>query len=176
MTVPDALEAHLDRISHLLTETFHPEEPRALEETGLSEELVESLVCKQLAVLGSASGRHLAEQISLPFGLLEPRLQRLRARQLLTHIGPAALNDFLYVLTDKGREYSQLLHGVCAYYGPAPVPLNDYIASVQAQTITAEACKQDRLEEAFRDISVNLSLFKRLGPAINSGAGLFLYC
>lgn len=59
--------------------------------------------------------------------------------------------------------------------GAAPVPLNDYITSVDAQTIAAEAPQQRQLEEAFGDISVDASMFARLGPAVNSGAGLFLY-
>ena len=63
----------------------------------------------------------------------------------------------------------------CAYVGPAPVPLVDYITSVEAQTIRAEAPKRYQLEKAFSDISVETELFDLLGPAINSGAGLFLY-
>ena len=46
--------------------------------------------------------------------------------------------------------------------------------SVDAQTITAEAVKRKQLEQAFQDILVIPSLFGQLGPAINSGAGLFL--
>jgi hypothetical protein len=169
------VETPLERISPLLEQNFHPPECRNLEDTGLGEALVDSLICKQLTVLGSASGRGLAEHLCLPFGILEPRFQRLRSRQLLSHKGMAALNDFTYVLTDQGREYTQMLYEACAYSGPAPVLLNDYITSVDAQTITAEACRKEQLAEAFRDISVNPSLFSRLGPAINSGAGLFLY-
>ncbi len=47
--------------------------------------------------------------------------------------------------------------------------------SVEAQTIRAEAPKRSQLTEAFSDISINSDLFESLGPAINSGAGLFLY-
>src|SRR5258708_25681626 len=63
----------------------------------------------------------------------------------------------------------------CAYVGPAPVPLVDYVISVEAQSITAEAPGPERLAAAVRDISVDPNLFESLGPAINSGAGMFLY-
>jgi predicted ATPase with chaperone activity len=63
----------------------------------------------------------------------------------------------------------------CAYIGPAPIPLSDYVLSVEAQTIRAEAPRRSRLEKAFADISINPGLFESLGPAVNSGAGLFLY-
>jgi predicted ATPase with chaperone activity len=64
---------------------------------------------------------------------------------------------------------------ICAYHGTAPVLLTDYITSVDAQTITAEAPKRQHLEQAFQDISIDPVLFARLGPAVNSGTGLFLY-
>jgi hypothetical protein len=64
---------------------------------------------------------------------------------------------------------------VCAYVGPAPVALEDYSVSVEAQTIRAEAVRRRDLEEAFGDISVDPGTLELLGPAINSGAGLFLY-
>jgi predicted ATPase with chaperone activity len=166
----------LGSLSALLAEeTFRPAEPRNLEETGLNEALVDSLILKHLAAVGTDRGRGMAEQLCLPFGILEDRFQRLRSRQLVTHKGAAPLNDFHYTLSDQGREYTQLLHNACAYHGPAPVPLADYITSVDAQTIRAEAPRREQLERAFRDISVNPAIFASLGPAINSGAGLFLY-
>ena len=63
----------------------------------------------------------------------------------------------------------------CGYIGPAPVPIKDYVVSVEAQTIRAEAPRREHLEKAFADISVDPGLFESLGPAVNSGAGMFLY-
>jgi predicted ATPase with chaperone activity len=166
----------IDAISALLSrEHFQPAEPRNLEDTGLSEAILESLICKHLAAVGSATGRSVAGHLCLPFGVMEKGFQRLRTRQLLTHRGAAALNDYIYVLTEQGSEYAQCLMAACAYRGPAPVPLADYVTSVDAQTIAAEAPKRADLEEAFCDISVNPDLFTKLGPAVNSGSGLFLY-
>jgi predicted ATPase with chaperone activity len=163
-------------ISALLSgESYVPTRPRTLEETGLSESLVEALICKRLTSVGGESGRSLAEQICLPLGIVEERYQKLRTRQILTHKGAAALNDYVYALTDQGRQYAQHLIDLCAYSGPAPVPLTDYVTSVDAQTIAAEAPKRHHLVKAFQDISVDPAMFARLGPAVNSGAGLFLY-
>jgi predicted ATPase with chaperone activity len=156
-------------------EAFRPVEPRKLDDTGLTEPIVEGLICKYLLSCGSASGRAVAEHLCLPLGLLETMMQRLRGRQILTHRGAAALHDYVYVLTEQGREYTQLLVEACAYCGPAPVPLVDYVTSVDAQTITAEGPKRADLEQAFHDISVDPGMFAQLGPAINSGTGLFLY-
>jgi predicted ATPase with chaperone activity len=154
---------------------FQPLEAENLEQAGLSESLVEALICKHLKVRGNASGRNLAEDICLPFHVLEERFQKLKSRKWLTHTGAAPLNDYMYTLTDLGRDQAELFHKACAYAGPAPVPLSDYITSVDAQTITAESPRRQQLEAAFGDISIDASMFTRLGPAVNSGAGLFLY-
>jgi predicted ATPase with chaperone activity len=164
-----SLTALLDR------KTFTPAEPRTLEETGLSESLIEGLILKYLAAVGGGSGRSISDHVCLPFGIMEKLLQRLRTRQFLAHRGAAALTDYVYGLTDRGEVEAQSLASICAYRGAAPVPLTDYINSVDAQTITAESPRRPQLEAAFRDISVDPAMFAKLGPAVNSGAGLFLY-
>jgi hypothetical protein len=175
MTVSD-LRTRQNSFSVLLsTESFTPLQPRNLDETGLTEALIEGLVCKRLLTNGMESGRTLAENICIPFGIVEDRLQKLRVRQLAALRGAAPLNDHIYALSDQGREFAQNAHDHCAYQGPAPVPLTDYVNSVDAQTIAAECPRRQQLEDACSGISVPSSLFARLGPAINSGAGLFLY-
>jgi predicted ATPase with chaperone activity len=161
--------------SILSGESFLPPMPSSIEETGLSNSLIESLICKCVLIAGSASGRAIADRICLPFGILEPIFHSLRQRQILVHSASAQLNDYYYALTDNGRNWSQTLADACAFVGAAPVPLEDYITSVEAQSIRAEAPKRHQLEQAFSDISVESQLFNLLGPAINSGAGLFLY-
>jgi predicted ATPase with chaperone activity len=159
----------------LADETYRPSEPVRLSDTGLPVSLIESLVIKRLAVVGMTSGRQLSNDLRLPFNVLEEIYQNLRQRQVIVHNGSAPLNDYNYTLTESGRERARIATSTCAYAGPAPVPLMDYILSVEAQTISSESPKRTQLTQAFRDISIDESLFESLGPAINSGAGLFLY-
>ena len=159
----------------LSDESFRPSAPQSLEETGLATSLIESLICKHLTVIGSSSGRGIARHVCLPFGILEGLLQTLRSRQIIVHTGSAPLNDYCYALTELGRKRAQAYMDACAYIGPAPVPMVDYVLSVDAQTIRAEAPKREQLKRAFADISVDQGLFESLGPAVNSGAGMFLY-
>ncbi len=159
----------------LADENFWPSEPHSLEETGLTEPFVESLIFKHLLLAGTGSGRAIADRICLPFGVLESFFSSLRARQLVVHAGPAPFNDYYYTLTESGRQHAQGQAQQCAYSGPAPVPLMDYVISVEAQAIRGEAIRREKFELAFEDISVNSELFASLGPAVNSGAGMFLY-
>jgi len=156
-------------------EVFRPREPVSLRDAGLDESLVESLICKTLLAVGNESGRGIAKRLCLPFAPIEGTLKHLRGSQILVHSGSAPLNDYYYTLTENGRERARAMSRNSAYVGPAPVPLEDYILSVEAQTIRAEAPRRSRLEQAFEGISVEADVINCLGPAINSGAGLFLY-
>jgi len=161
--------------SILSEDSFRPVEPRSIEETGLTASLIENLLLKYILLIGSASGRQAADYVCIPFGLLEPIYQSLRQRQLLINCASAQLNDFVYTLTDQGRSRAKTAVEQCAYLGAAPVPLDDYIVSVDAQTIRAEAPQKRHLIKAFSDVSVETEMLEMLGPAVNSGAGMFLY-
>ena len=169
-----SIDPHLLR--ELLTEdSFCPVEPASLEQSGLNETLVESLLCKQLAVCGSVTGRILAREICLPFGIVSRILDTLRARKVVEHKTTARLNDFIYGLTELGIAKAQKLLRECAYVGPAPIPLSEYVLSVDAQSIAHEKPDRARLTKACAGISVDPQLFESLGPAITSSGGLFLY-
>ena|SRR5436189_686832 len=161
--------------SILSDDSFRPADPKSIEETGLTAALIENLILKYILMIGSASGRQCADNICLPFGLLDPIFQSLRQRQIIINSSSAQLGDFCYTMTDQGRQRARAGMEQCAYLGAAPVPLEDYIVSVEAQTIRAEAPQKRHLMKAFADISVEADMFDMLGPAVNSGAGLFLY-
>lgn len=155
--------------------TFVPREPQSFVEAGLTESAVEELLVKFLMARGDASGRDAAMQVKLPFALINDLLQRMKRDQLVYFRGASEMNDYVYQLTEFGRERAKRLIDHCTYFGAAPVPLNQYIASVKAQTIQNQHPTREDLEFAFSDLLINTHMFDRLGPAINSGRGLFLY-
>ncbi len=172
----ETLSIENDLLASLLSdECFWPADPKNVRETGLPISMIESLIIKCLATHGTRSGHNVAEFIAMPFGLLEEMLGALRTRQLIVHAGAAPFNDYYYSLTDQGNKAAQSAFRECSYLGPAPVPLMDYIISVEAQSITAESPGQDELEAAFDGITFDQELLDLLGPAVNSGAGMFLY-
>ncbi|HEY2148587.1 MAG TPA: AAA family ATPase, partial [Pirellulales bacterium] len=154
---------------------FFPAEPATFAEARLTESEVEELTLKFLLSRGDASGRDIADQIKLPFVLLEELLRQMKNDQWIVHRGAAAMNDYQYQLTDKGRETSRRLAEHCTYFGSAPVPLSDYIKCVARQSLTTQHPTSEDLQSAFSDLLINPRMLGRLGPAINSGRGLFLY-
>lgn len=173
-THPDVQEkSWLD--AFLSEERFWPAVPGTLEDAGLTAACVESLICKQLVVVGTSSGRAIADKICLPFRLLEDVLLSLRTRQLVVHTGSAPFNDYYYMLTEHGQKEARAYRQANPYVGPAPVPLRDYIISVEAQCISTESPTDEDLERACSEILIDRGLFDAIGPAMNSGAGMFLY-
>lgn len=152
-----------------------PAEPNSLEEAGVSDGQLEHLILKLLGAVGDESGRNIAAHHALPFRLVEPVLANTKQAQLVAFRGSAPMNDYVYQLTDKGRETAKKLTEYCSYFGAAPVTLDAYIRSVSEQTLTKKHPTEDDLHRAFSDLLINKRMLRRLGPAMNSGRGLFLF-
>jgi hypothetical protein len=159
----------------LAGENFWPTDLRSLHDLGLPEPFVESQLCRLLLSGGNITGRQLAADICIPFRIVETILERLRGRRLLVHCGSASMNDYVYGLSDEGRKRAQVFHSECSYLGPAPVPLMDYVISVEAQAIGDYPIRRTELLDAFHSVSVSDDLLDMLGPAVNSASGLLLY-
>lgn len=169
------LLASLNTSSGPVTAEFIPREPERFEQIGLGVEEIERLVLKLLLARGSVEGRRIAQGICLPFGLLAPLLTNLKTLQLVAYRNSTSMGDYEYTLTDIGRERARRYSEVCTYFGAAPVSLQDYIQSVSAQTITNFSATAADLKRAFADLIINDAMLRRLGPAINSGRGMFLF-
>ena len=60
-------------------------------------------------------------------------------------------------------------------FGEAPVSLEDYAAAVAAQSIHKLKAKPSDVSKAFSDLSLSEVMLQRVGRAVCSGKGLFLY-
>ena len=154
---------------------FRPKAPETLEETGLSFEEIERLILKFLLAKGSSRGRSIANQVRLPFQIIDPILKQLKQEQLLSFKGAAEMGDYDFAITDFGRERARRYNEECTYFGSAPVTLPDYLQAMAAQTIAKQHATEEDLKRAFADLIVPPRLLDRLGPAINSGRGMFLF-
>jgi hypothetical protein len=152
-----------------------PIEPETLAEAGLNEGEVEALVLKTLNGRAEATGRYLSDHLKLAFRMIDPLLHAMKHDRLVAHKGAAAMNDYVYQLTDLGRERAKKLADHCTYFGAAPVPLEAYIDSVKHQTLAHQHPTEEDLQRAFEDLLIDKKMLLRLGPAINSGRGLFLF-
>jgi len=156
-------------------DNYWPSQPRDVSETGLSDVFIESLLIKIVLAKGTVHGRSLSDRTGLPFRVIDPLLDALRVRKLITHVRPAAFNDYYYSLTEAGMRRAHECMKQCQYAGPAPVPLCDYVLSVEAQAAGMEPISRDDLRAAMSKISYQDELLDQIGPAVNSNSGMFLF-
>ncbi|GAB4154948.1 MAG: hypothetical protein Tsb009_31690 [Planctomycetaceae bacterium] len=160
---------------HNPDEPFRPKEPETLEDTGFTSEEVERLILKFLLQKGSALGRGISSQLCLPFQMIDPILKQLKQDQLLAFKGAAEMGDYEFAITDLGRERAKRYAEECTYFGACPVSLQDYLKAMEAQSIAKQEVTEEDLKQAFSDLIINENMLDRLGPAINSGRGMFLF-
>jgi predicted ATPase with chaperone activity len=154
---------------------FVPEQPASIAESGLTESEIETLLLKLMLLRGNLSGRTISELVKLPFVLIEQVLWRMTTDKMVGYRESAPLNDYIYQLTDGGREKARRMADQCAYFGAAPVSLQAYVQSVAAQSIADQHPTLADLQRAFADLLLPPQMLARLGPAINSGRGFLLY-
>ncbi|MFO1005585.1 MAG: AAA family ATPase [Planctomycetaceae bacterium] len=154
---------------------FTPIVPRSLQDAGLTESEVSSLILKYLIHRGVESGGRIAKHIGLCYPVIEQVLRQLKNDKLVVYKSSMAGGDFQYELTELGRERAHNLSRTCTYFGTAPVPLSQYIASVKAQTITGLKPPLSAIRNALGELNINGSLLSSVGQAIHSGRGMFLF-
>ena len=141
----------------------------------MTAEEIERLILKYLLQKGTTSGRAIALQIRLPFGIIDPIVKALKFDQLLTLMNSADMGDYDYGITEQGRERARRYVEECTYFGAAPVSLRDYLKSMELQSIAKQQVNEQDLKRAFSELLISPALLDQLGPAINSGRGMFLF-
>ena len=153
-----------------------PPVPVTLADTGLTADHIEQLLIKTLYG-GEATGLQLSDRLRLPYGILEPLLERVRGEKLIEVRGMTGTGGatYRYALTDLGRDRARQYLEINQYTGAAPVPLATYIASMHALQRARGYIDRDRLRRGFTDLVVSDRILEQLGPAVNGNKAVFLY-
>jgi len=154
---------------------FSPRRPTSIEEAGLRLNDLFPLTLKFLFLHGNASGNQIASQIKLPFELITPALEALKADLLVTLKTSAGIGDYEYELTPKGIEQARIHLSRSTYCGAAPVSIADYQDSVFRQSIRNLNPNFQDVANALSDLEVTNLAINQMGQAINSGKSMFLF-
>ena len=154
---------------------YSPRRPESIEDAGLRLNDLFPLILKFLFLHGNASGNQVAKQIKLPFELITPALETLKADLLVTLKTSAGIGDFEYELTPKGIEQARIHLSRSTYCGSAPVSIADYQDSVFRQSIKNLNPNFQDVADALSDLEVTNLAINQLGQAINSGKSMFLF-
>src|SRR5262245_51330802 len=119
-----------------------PTLPETLREAGLSLAFINDLLLKTVYIRGGMIGRDLAQSLCLPFKVIRDPLRFLKDEKALEVLGGDMVGEVSYrfTLTDLGRHRAQEAMKMCAYAGPAPVPIEDYVEQTYRQSVTGLRC------------------------------------
>ncbi|HBI42817.1 MAG TPA: ATPase, partial [Planctomycetales bacterium] len=154
-----------------------PSAPENLQQTGLTIGFLNDMILRMLYTRGGLLGLDLARLLCLPFKVIEESLGFLKNEKAIEVLGGDLIGriSYRFNLTDLGRRRAQEALKMCAYVGPAPVPLEDYVEQVYRQAVTAINVSPEAIRAAFSHLVISDELFNAVGPAIVSGKSVFIY-
>jgi predicted ATPase with chaperone activity len=154
-----------------------PTAPETLRESGLSQGFLCDMILRTIYTRGAMLGRDLAQFLCLPFKVIRDSLKFLKDEKALQVDGGDLVGEVSYrfSLTDLGRKRAQEAMDFCAYVGPAPVPLEDYVEQCYRQTVVGLNCYPEALKAPFSHLVLKEEMFNAIGPAIVSGRSVFIY-
>lgn len=158
-----------------------PPAPETVAATGLSQAFLFEMVLRALYNRGRLSGAELANELKLPFQVLNPVLPPMRKQQLIDMVGQktgGAVGEAAIeyeIKPPKGTQGVEDALKKTAYSGPAPIPFTEYVAAVKKQTIKNIVVTRLNIHKAFADLVITPEVFNEIGPAINSATSIFLF-
>src|SRR5438876_11240971 len=154
-----------------------PSAPENLQQTGLTIGFLNDIILRTLYTRGGMLGLDMARLLCLPFKVIEEPLKFLKTEKCLEVAGGDLIGQVSYRfnLTELGRKRAQDCMKLCAYVGPAPVPLEDYVEQTYRQSVTGINCTPEVLRAAFAHLVLKEDLFNAIGPAVVSGKSVFIY-
>ncbi|HVA21166.1 MAG TPA: ATP-binding protein [Candidatus Micrarchaeia archaeon] len=160
-----------------------PPIPQSAQETGLPFSFVNDLVLKVLYFNGGMLGRDLARHVCLPWVMAGEVLKSLSNEGYCGTTGvrgtvgdhEAFAEGLQYLITEAGRERAREVLELSQYAGPAPVPLDVYIAVVRHQSQYTPTITHPMLRQALEHLVLAPSVYQRLGPGLSARQAIFLY-
>ncbi|SEK73363.1 hypothetical protein SAMN05444354_102196 [Stigmatella aurantiaca] len=158
---------------------FWPQQPRTLEECGLTVSMVEELILKAIFFAGEMRGMDIANRLKLPTQLVDEIIEGLRRQKYLDIRGGGASgvgkSTMIYQLTSYATDMLRQILDRNRYNGPAPVTVQEWVQAVRKQTIRGNRITREQMEDKFSDIIIRDYIFDGIGPAMNSGRAIFFY-
>lgn len=161
----------------MAAEIVAPREPETLEQAGLAASTVEQLIFKTLYYRGDLYGQELSAALGLKFSVIEGVIEQFKLShhiQVKRSLGMGSVASVLS-LTESGRALARDHIETNQYYGPAPVPIEQYIPVVRQQRPKDGWLTKEALAKALRGMVLTEQILSQIGPAVTAANSLLLY-
>jgi len=156
----------------------HPKSPRTMRDTGLEEGFLLDLMVKVFYRLGLERASEISNVTKLSPAIIDEMLrlgQELKLLETLGQRGASMTAEMRFALSGLGKARALEAMAKSEYAGPAPVPLSNFVAQANAQSIRGEVLSRPMLEKVFAKLTLSNDLMAKIGPAVNSGQSIMLY-
>jgi predicted ATPase with chaperone activity len=153
-------------------------EPTSIDDLGLDRGLLWDLTLKTLFYRGRMSRQELSGEMKLSGSAMEEMMQALSHDNLVSVLGAggaAGPAGYVYALSQKGMERAEGALLRSGYVGPAPVPLDDYVTQVQAQTLEDVHISREEILRALGPLVLSDQTVSRIGRAASSRRSTLVY-
>ncbi|MGH7691942.1 MAG: ATP-binding protein, partial [Candidatus Dormibacteria bacterium] len=164
------------------TQIGFPPVPQSPKEAGIPASFISDLILKVVYYNGAMLGREMARHVCLPWVIVSDSLKFLSDEGYVTTTGIRGTvsggefaDGLQYMITRSGRDRAKELVAISQYAGPAPVPLDVYIAVARHQGRSSNAVTHQMLRGALDHLVLPPSVLNRLGPALGARQSIFLY-
>jgi len=159
--------------------SFIPPPISRIEETGLSQLWLQDLALKILYFQGYLTGYEIAEAIALPFTSIVDKILDVLKREKSIEVKASSIGlgegSYQYGITQAGTNRAREALARSQYAGPAPVPIEDYNKAIRRQSQGRTQITRRILGQSLTHLTLSEGIYNRVGPAVNSGASIFLY-
>ncbi len=153
-------------------------EPETIEDLNIPQGIVIDLIFRLLFNEGNVSLSRFIEVLKLSSRLTDNILLWLQKEHLVEvskASGELGRLGYTYTLTEAGAQRARDALERSQYVGPVPVPIQSYYQGMELQTQQRRKVSSYQVKEALSQLVLPADFHRRIGPAINSGASLFLY-
>lgn|GEM_PF-2093072 len=147
-----------------------------IQELGVPASMVSDLVLRLLFGKGDVGVGRFAETLKLHPQVVDQVLSEMQQdRQVeVAKTGTLGRLSYTYRLTDVGSARARDALERSQYLGPVPAPLETYNQAIRLQS-GARRVSPAEVKQAISHLILPENFHRRIGPAINAGASLFLY-
>jgi len=155
-----------------------PLEPGTLKATGLPPVFAREIFIKTVFRKNLELVSDMAKELCVSVPIINELIAMCRAQNLIETLGNgggSVATEMRYQMTETGKKRALLALQQSEYFGALPVPMADFSAQVERQTIRNVGITKAKLEDAMTQLIIPDDLLNQIGPAVNSGKSILMY-
>ncbi|RMF40342.1 MAG: ATPase [Alphaproteobacteria bacterium] len=157
---------------------YSPRTPMRVEDVGINPVMQRDILLKTMFRQNLRAPTEISDALKVAPPVVDELLEDARAQGLVETLGvrgASVRSELRYGLTDSGKARAIDALEQSEYFGPFPVPLEEYRRLTRHQTIRNATISREMLERSMRQLVLPQGLLDQIGPAVNSGRSILLY-